>query len=164
MLRPMAYPEMYPQEEGGYHPVAASHTMFVERIDRAAAETIVERLQASTAPMSVAQLRVLGGAMSRVPVEATALAHRNSHIMVNIAALYEKPDDRPAHAAWVADFATALQQDDGGAYVNFLAEEGDARIRAAYPGPTWERLASIKAQYDPTNLFRLNQNIPPARQ
>jgi FAD/FMN-containing dehydrogenase len=46
--------------------------------------------------------------------------------------------------------------------VNFLGDEGDARIRDAYPGATWKRLAAIKARYDPTNLFRLNQNIPPA--
>jgi len=47
-------------------------------------------------------------------------------------------------------------------YVNFLADEGEARVRDAYPGATWERLTAIKARYDPTNLFRLNQNIPPA--
>ena len=43
-----------------------------------------------------------------------------------------------------------------------LGDEGEARVRAAYPGPTWDRLAAVKAQYDPTNLFRLNQNVPPA--
>ena len=64
--------------------------------------------------------------------------------------------------AWVTDFAAALRQSDGGAYVNFLGDEGEARIRAAYPGSTWDRLAAIKGRYDPTNLFRLNQNIPPA--
>jgi len=47
-------------------------------------------------------------------------------------------------------------------YVNFLGDEGVARIREAYPGATWDRLAAIKGRYDPTNLFRLNQNIPPA--
>ncbi len=51
---------------------------------------------------------------------------------------------------------------DTGAYINFLSDEGEARVRGAYPGPTWDRLAVIKARYDPTNLFRLNQNIPPA--
>jgi FAD/FMN-containing dehydrogenase len=58
--------------------------------------------------------------------------------------------------------AAALRQNDAGAYVNFLVDEGEARVRDAYPGPTWDRLAAIKARYDPTNLFRLNQNIPPA--
>jgi FAD/FMN-containing dehydrogenase len=162
MLKPMSYPEIYPPEEGGYHPVAAARTMFVDRIDRSVAETIVDRLQSSTASMSVAQLRVLGGAMARVPVDATAFAHRRSKIMVNVAALYEKPEEKVIHEAWVTDFAAALRQGDGGVYVNFLSDEGEARIRAAYPGPTWDRLASIKARYDPTNLFRLNQNISPA--
>ncbi len=64
--------------------------------------------------------------------------------------------------AWVEDFAGTLRQDEAGAYVGFLGDEGEARVRASYPGATWERLAAIKAHYDPTNLFRLNQNIPPA--
>ena len=66
------------------------------------------------------------------------------------------------HESWLTDFAAALRQGDGGAYVNFLGDEGEARIREAYPGATWERLTEIKGRYDPTNLFRLNQNIPPA--
>ncbi|MGB8982525.1 MAG: FAD-binding protein, partial [Anaerolineales bacterium] len=163
MLKPMHYPEMYPAEEGGdYHPVAAARTMFVDSIDRSAGETIMNYLQASTASMAVAQLRVLGGAMARVPVEATAFAHRKSRIMVNVAALYEKPEEKATHESWAASFAAALRQSDNGVYVNFLGDEGPARIRAAYPGRTWDRLAEIKRRYDPTNLFRLNQNIPPA--
>ncbi len=112
--------------------------------------------------MRVAQLRVLGGAMARVPVEATAFAHRRRRIMVNVAALYQDPDEAAVHEAWVTGFAAALRQGDAGAYVNFLGDEGEARVREAYPGSTWDRLAAIKARYDPTNLFRLNQNIPPA--
>jgi len=162
MLKPMSYPEIYQPEEGEYHPVAAARTMFVDSIDRSVAETIINHLQASSAAMSVAQLRVLGGAMARVPADATAFAHRKSRIMVNVAALYEKPGDKAKHEAWASDFAAALQQSDKGLYVNFLSAEGEARIRAAYPGSTWDRLASIKARYDPENLFRLNQNIAPA--
>ena len=113
--------------------------------------------------MRVAQLRVLGGAMARVPVEATAFAHRRSRIMVNVAAFYNGPEERAVREAWVAEFAAALDQGNADAYVNFLGDEGAARVREAYPGPTWERLAAIKARYDPTNLFRLNQNIPPAK-
>jgi FAD/FMN-containing dehydrogenase len=82
--------------------------------------------------------------------------------MVNVAALYEKLEEKVTHEKWAADFASALLQSDRGAYVNFLGEEGEARIRAAYPGSTWDRLTEIKARYDPTNLFRLNQNVPPA--
>jgi hypothetical protein len=136
--------------------------MFVETIDHDSAETIVEYLRASDATMRVAQLRALGGAMARVPADATAFAHRSSRIMVNLAAFYEGPEDRPRREAWVGDFEAALRQGDAGAYVNFLGDEGEARVRAAYPGRTWERLVEIKGRYDPTNLFRLNQNIPPA--
>ncbi len=164
MLKPIRYPEIYPAEEGGgdYHPVAASRTMFVDSIDGPVAETILNYLQASTGSMAVAQLRVLGGAMARVPADATAFAHRGSKIMVNVATLYDKPEEKPTHEAWASDFARTLRQSDRGVYVNFLGDEGESGIRAAYPGRTWDRLRSIKARYDPTNLFRLNQNIPPA--
>jgi FAD/FMN-containing dehydrogenase len=162
MIRPMRYPELYPPEEGGYHPTAVARTMFVNAIDRDVAATIVEYLEASDAPVRVAQLRVLGGAMARVPADATAYAHRASPIMVNVASFYTGPADRAVREAWVASFADTLRQEDGGAYVNFLGDEGADRVRAAYPGATWERLRAIKARYDPTNLFRLNQNIPPA--
>jgi hypothetical protein len=97
--------------------------------------------------------------MARVPTDATAFAHRRSRIMANVAAFYDGPDDRPVREAWVTDFAAGLRQDDTGAYVGFLADEGEARVRAAYPASTWDWLASIKARYDPTNLFRLNQNV-----
>jgi len=162
MVKPMRYPEIYPPEEGDYHPVASARTMFVETIDRSVAQTIVDYLNVSSAQMAVAQIRVLGGAMARVPADTTAFAHRGSPIMVNVAALYERPDQAPEHEPWLADFTAALRQEgDGGAYVGFLGDEGEGRIREAYPGSTWERLAAIKGRYDPTNLFRLNQNIPP---
>ncbi|HVF26278.1 MAG TPA: FAD-binding oxidoreductase [Anaerolineales bacterium] len=163
MVQPMRYPEIYAAEEGGYHPVAVGRTMFVDNIDYSVAETILSFLHSSTGSMAVAQLRVLGGAMARVPADATAFAHRTSKIMVNVAALYENPDDQPTHEAWVTQFAAALHQNDAGAYVNFLGVEGEASVRAAYPGGTWDRLAEIKERYDPGNLFRLNQNIPPVK-
>jgi FAD/FMN-containing dehydrogenase len=161
MLKPMSYPEIYPPEDASMHPLAVAHTMFVDSIDQNSAELILDRLQASTGMLSVAQLRVLGGAMARVPAEATAFAHRKAKIMANLAVLYQKPEEKSTHEAWTSDFAAALRQKDSGAYVNFLGDEGSARVRAAYPGPTWKRLVEIKARYDPDNLFHLNQNIPP---
>ena len=163
MVRPMRYPELFvgPGDEGDFHPVAVARTMYVDSIDRSAAETIVEQLEASTAMMAATQLRMLGGAAARVPVDATAYAHRQSRIMVNVAALFGAPEEAPEHERWVVGLADALRQDDTGAYVNFLGDEGEERIRAAYPGPTWDRLVEIKRRYDPTNVFRLNQNIPP---
>ena len=142
--------------------MAASRTMFVDAIDQHRANLIVNSLRASNAQIPAAQIRVLGGAMARVPVDATAFAHRQRRMMVNVAAIYTQPDEAATHEAWVTDFASGLRQGDTGAYVNFLGDEGVARIREAYPGATWNRLAAIKARYDPNNLFRLNQNIPPA--
>jgi FAD/FMN-containing dehydrogenase len=159
MVRAIPYPEMFPPDDHSYRPTAISRTMFVDTVDRDVAATIVEFLGASDASMRVAQLRVLGGAMARVPSDATAFAHRRSRIMVNVAAFYDGPDDRAIRAGWVSEFSAALHQGDDGAYVNFLSDEGAARVRAAYPGSTWDRLVTIKDRYDPTNLFRLNQNI-----
>ena len=162
MLKPMPYPEIYPPEEDDFHPTAVARTMFIDTIDRDVSQTILEHLRASDAPMRVAQIRVLGGAMARVPAEATAFAHRSSRIMVNVAAFYEGTEDRAMREAWVNHFAAALRQGEGGAYVGFLGEEGEERVREAYPESTWDRLAEIKRRYDSTNLFRHNQNIPPA--
>jgi len=162
MVRPMPYREIFPPHDEDYHPVAVGRTGFADAIDRAAAEAIVEQLEARTAPMAVVQLRVLGGAMARVPADATAFAHRQSRIMTNVAAVFERVEERPVHEPWVAGLAAQLSRPGAGAYVGFLADEGEDRVRAAYPGATWERLAGIKARYDPDNLFRLNQNVPPA--
>jgi FAD/FMN-containing dehydrogenase len=162
MLRPMPYPEMFAPEDPDYHPTAVARTMFVARVGPPEAATILERLNASDAPMRVAQLRVLGGAISRVPADATAYAHRAGRIMVNLAAFYEGESDKAVRQAWLDDFAARLDQGDPAAYVNFLGDEGQERVRAAYPPATWERLARIKGRYDPDNVFRLNQNVPPA--
>jgi FAD/FMN-containing dehydrogenase len=161
MVKPIPYPEIYPPDQEDYHPVAASRTMFVDSIDRATTDSILEHLQASTAMMSVAQIRVLGGAMARIPDAATAYAHRGRKMMVNVAALYQDPAEAEVHGRFVDDFAATIRRDSTGAYVNFLGDEGEKRVREAYPGGTWDRLADIKKRYDPTNLFRLNQNIPP---
>ena len=166
MLRPMPYPEIYPPEEEDYHPTAASRTMFLDELDSRTADTILRYLQESDASLRAVQLRALGGAMARVPVEATAFAHRHSKIMANLAAFYEGPEEKAVRDAWVEDFAAAIRQQDHGAYVNFIGPEGSAAggrlVREAYPGRTWQRLREIKARYDPDNLFHLNQNIPPA--
>jgi len=166
LIKPIALPEIYPPEEGAYHPLSASRTMFVKHVDRNIAKTIVDRteehVRASRAQMAGAQLRVLGGALARVPADATAYALRSSRIMVNLFSIYGTLEEAPAHDAWIAKMGAELEQGDKSAYVNFLTDEGAERIRAAYPGKTWDRLREIKRRYDPTNLLRLNQNIPPA--
>jgi FAD/FMN-containing dehydrogenase len=161
MLNPMPYPDVYPPDEEEYHPLAVGRTLFVESVDADLATTVLERLSTATAMMAVTQLRVLGGAVSRVPNDATAYAHRDRRIMVNVAALYQQPEEKAAHEAWANSFVAVLQQGTGGAYVNFLGDDGPERIREAYPAATWDRLVDVKRKYDPTNVFRANHNVSP---
>jgi FAD/FMN-containing dehydrogenase len=81
--------------------------------------------------------------------------------LVNVAAFYQGDTDREVRKEWVRQFARTLQPNEDAAYVGFLTDDGQERIRAAYPGPTMDRLRRIKSIYDPTNFFRLNQNILP---
>jgi FAD/FMN-containing dehydrogenase len=161
MVKPGPYVAMYPPEDPNYKPTAVARTMFVDGIDIDAARTIYDFLSTSDATMRVAQVRALGGAMARVSSDATAFAHRTKPMLVNVAAFYQGDADREKRRTWVKEFKRALQPDDA-AYVGFLTDDGDARIRATYPGTTWDRLQEVKSTYDPTNLFRLNENIAPA--
>lgn len=164
-LKPLAdlvavspYSAIYGEEDPDYHPTAVSRTLFADHVDGA---TAMQHIDLPEPGFRVLQIRVLGGAYARVPAEATAYAHRGEKIMLNVAAFYDGPEDKAVREAWVEKFSAALKPKTT-AYVNFVADEGPERVRAAYPGATWDRLRAIKAKYDPHNLFRLNQNIPPA--
>jgi FAD/FMN-containing dehydrogenase len=161
LVRPMTYPEMFPPTDPSYHPTAVSRNVLMDSVDADLAAAIVDRLEA-TDGMRVVQLRVLGGAIGRVAADATAYAHRSAPIMTNVAAFYAGPEDRVVRGAWVDGMVGLLDQGNPGAYVNFVGDEGPERVRAAYPGATWDRLASVKTTYDPENVFRRNQNVPPA--
>lgn len=161
-VAPSPFLSLY-EGEGGHPPgLPELRTLFVDRLPEDAAQTIVGFLTESDALVRLVQIRVLGGAINRVGVRDTAYAHRNSQIMLNLVNFYQDAADRPKRREWVDDLMGALRQGDPGAYVNFIGPEGPDRVRAAYPGATWDRLRQIKRQYDPTNLFRRNQNIPPA--
>ncbi|MGB8876545.1 MAG: BBE domain-containing protein [Solirubrobacteraceae bacterium] len=112
--------------------------------------------------MRAVQLRVLGGATARVPNDATAFAHRDRGLFVNVGAMYADGAEKATHDAWVNGIADALGKDGAGGYVGFLGDEDESTIRAAYPGQTWDRLRELKGRYDPDNLFRVNHKIPPA--
>jgi FAD/FMN-containing dehydrogenase len=162
MVRPIRYPEMYEVPEGPRPGFDAGTNVLVDAFAPAAAEAILEHLETSTARMAAAQLRVLGGAMARIPDDATAFGHRRAKMMVNVAAMYESPGEGPEHQAWVASLATALSDGSSAAYVGFVGNEGDQGVRRAYPPATLERLADVKRRYDPDNLFRRNLNVRPA--
>jgi FAD/FMN-containing dehydrogenase len=162
MIGPKPYPEIYMPEDPDYHPIAVSRTSLIDRVDARTIETIIEQLEAARPRMRVTQIRALGGAMARVPNEATAFAHRDRRFMVTVASLYERREERPEQEDWVNGLMGDLRKDQAAAaYVGFLADEGTDRIHEAYPRTTWERLAAIKDHYDPSNLFRRNQNVPP---
>jgi FAD/FMN-containing dehydrogenase len=160
-VRAMPYGEMFAAPPQDAPPRAVVRTFFSDSLDEAAAGELLERLQSSTAQLPAAQIRVLGGAVERVAPDATAFAHRHRRLSVNVAAVYGSPEEDAIHGAWADAAAAALRRGDDGAYVNFLGDEGAERVRAAYPGATWDRLAEVKRRYDPENVFRLNQNVPP---
>jgi FAD/FMN-containing dehydrogenase len=160
MVAPKSYLEMFPPEAEGYHPIAASRVFFADTIDQSVGEAVIESLQASTAMMSAVQFRVLGGAIARVPSDATAFAHRNRKLMINVAAMTQDVAGLAEQEAWVTKLAERLQQGPG-AYTGFLGVDGAERIGEAYPPSTYERLVAVKRQYDPRNLFRSNHNVVP---
>jgi hypothetical protein len=162
MVKPMPYAEMYGPEDPGYRPLAVGRNLFLDEVDVATASRIVEALAASDAPLRAVQLRALGGAMARVPADATAFAHRDAPVMAQVVSFYEGEHDRARRERWVIDLAAAIDQGRPGGYVNFIEQVGDEGVRRAYPTATFERLARVKARYDPHNLFRLNHNVPPA--
>lgn len=161
LLHPMSYAELFPPDDTEYHPIASSRTMFLDYVDESVAETILNHLSKATGMMSVTQLRVLGGAMSRVPEDATAYAHRKSKIMANLAVLYQDISEKPIHEKWVDEFQNAITQTDKGAYVNFINTVGEDELNAAYPSNTLGKLRQVKVKYDSQNLFKMNQNIKP---
>jgi FAD/FMN-containing dehydrogenase len=162
MVRPIRYPEMIEGPEGPRPALDAGTNALVDAFPSGAAEAILEHLETATAQLAAAQLRVLGGAMARIPDDATAFGYRGTKMMVNVAAIYGSPEERPEHEAWAGSLVTALSDGAAGAYVGFLGDDGEQGVRRAYPPATLERLAAVKRQYDPDNLFRRNLNVQPA--
>jgi len=129
----------------------------------AAIETLVEHASVQTSPKSYCIVFQLGGALGRVDEGETAFSQRGAAYNVNINAVWTDDDpEAERHIAWARDFFDAMQPHAGGrVYVNFLGDEGQDRVRAAYGERNYDRLARLKRVYDPTNVFRLNQNIQP---
>jgi FAD/FMN-containing dehydrogenase len=130
----------------------------VETID-----AMIAAVENAQSPMSMVQVRPLGGAFGRVAPGETAFAHRERSVMVAVLGLWlDETDDPDVHRSWTVDTFDTLRPIAAGVYSNFLADEGEARVHDAYPDATYARLAEVKRQYDPENVFRFNQNIRPA--
>jgi len=166
-VAPKPYPDLFPADGDDDGPAwgVASRTVFADALDDALIDVILDRLASPSAPEALVQLRVLGGAIARIPNAATAYGWRDRPVAVWLITPFADLDRAPDHEVWTEAFAAELRaRIDGpaGAYVNFMgAEDGDA-VRAAYPPATLERLRDVKGRYDPDNLFRANRNIAPA--
>jgi hypothetical protein len=166
MVAPMPYPGVFKfTEEGSVRGTYSVRSHFLPALDLDAAEAIVAGAQRGTSPESMVQIRVLGGALARVPVEATAFAHRNATIFVAAINpwLEATPEEERQHVAWTESVWNDLKPKATGAYASFQGDEGNECVNQAYPPPTYKRLARIKAQYEPDNFFRANCNIVPQR-
>jgi FAD/FMN-containing dehydrogenase len=115
-------------------------------------------------PETIVQIRVLGGAMGRVSVDATAFAHRAAQAMVIVTNFGPGSADAGNRSARTEQVWQALQPYADGVYVNFLVDEGEQRIHEAYPPATYALLVALKNRFDPTNFFHMNQNIKPTGQ
>jgi FAD/FMN-containing dehydrogenase len=163
-LAPMSYPRLQSLYDitAPFGMKAYWRSAYLTGLPDEAVRTITEFAASASSPLSQILVTHLGGALRQAPAGGTSFGHRDSAHVLEIIA---KWNDGPAepHARWADQFLAAMQPfATGGVYVNFLGDEGRARIEAAYEPAAMARLARIKASYDPDNFFRANQNILPA--
>jgi hypothetical protein len=136
---------------------------FVKELPEASIAQRIAQAQCKPVGPSLFGFHPIDGAAGRIAADATAWSHRGAKWAEVMVGVTHDPAEDEAVVTWARETWSALHPySAGGAYVNFMMEEGDARIQASY-GPHYERLAGIKARYDPDNLFRVNQNIQPRR-
>jgi FAD/FMN-containing dehydrogenase len=149
-----------PTAPHGMHNYNKSH--FLSELPDAAIDRMVELHEGVPSPMSLIINSRLGGAIGRVPHDATAFGHRDAYRQVWIVSSWWE-DDADEQIAWCRDVFDAMTpHSTGGVYVNALGNEGSSRVRASYEDAAWQRLVAAKHRWDPENVFRLNQNIPPS--
>ncbi|RYE70875.1 MAG: hypothetical protein EOP19_32690 [Hyphomicrobiales bacterium] len=161
LVAPGPYSSMY-MPEPDVRLAFGVRSRLIDSFGRAEAQAVIDAIERSDALIALGEIRVLGGAMARVPVEATAFAHRQSRTMVSFIGVTPDPADAPRQAEWAQTGIEAIAHDGDRVYVNFIVGDKVDRRGAAYPPATMARLRQIKRRYDPDNLFRLNQNIVPA--
>ncbi|MEU1982553.1 FAD-binding oxidoreductase [Nocardia sp. NPDC019395] len=118
---------------------------------------------AASAPSAMTQIHLhqMGGAVARVAGDATAVPFRDAPFMLNIVTMWADPDDDAINLEWLADCWRKIESATRSSYSNFLSDDEADRFRTAHSAPTWNRLRDIKTEWDPDNMFRFNQNIPP---
>ncbi|MEZ4681254.1 MAG: BBE domain-containing protein [Caldilineaceae bacterium] len=138
---------------------------YLSNLDEATINALIPRASHPPQPMVLVVLWHYGGAMSQVGATATAFTGRDAPYLLSVDAMWRDPQDSEEVIAYAQDFLAAMEAySPGGLYVNFagLGEEGERLVQSAY-GANYTQLSTLKLKYDPTNLFRLNQNIRPAR-
>jgi FAD/FMN-containing dehydrogenase len=137
-------------------------TSGMRQITDAAIETIIEGAATCPSPHSLVFLEHYHGAYSRAALDATAYRHRDINHHLILFGHWVDPADTPQNVAWIRAFYDAMQPHvTGGTFTSFMDhDESAGRLQTSF-GPNYERLMALKAKYDPTNLFRVNQNIPP---
>jgi FAD/FMN-containing dehydrogenase len=162
VISPIPYPVMFAFTEEAARPGFPQYvrSLFAHHLSEQAIQTLVTQASGIICPETMVQIRILGGAMSRVPSDATAFAHRDKQVMLSVFDT-EFQLGNSEHLVRAEQLWQALSPYAEGAYVNFLMDEGEQGVHQAYPPATYARLAALKQRYDPTNLFHLNQNIWP---
>ncbi len=136
---------------------------YLRALDDGALETIVAHATQAPSPLTQVHVHQMGGAVGRVAPDATAFVHRRAPFVLNIVGTWAEPAADDANLMWVRDFWSAIEPATEGVYVNFLGEEGEERVRAAYSPGVYERLVALKDRYDSGNVLRFNQNVRPSR-
>ena len=145
--------------------LAYEKALYLDELSDDAIAVVAEHAPRKRSPLSFMPVFPLGGAYAQVPEDATAFGgSRTARYVFNMAAICPAPDLYEADRAWVRSFWDALRpySTGSGSDVNFMAEYEEDRVRAAYGPAKYDRLARIKAEYDPDNTFHLNANIKPA--
>ena len=165
LLHPLPYQMLQGMFDEGSPAGLQNHwkSHFLTGLSDGAIETLEQYAAQRISPLSQMHIYHLGGAMSRIPANATAYPHRDGRFILNIIGMWPDPSENAQQIQWVRDTWQAMTPySTGGAYLNFMGEEGADRVRAAY-GENYARLVDVKRRYDPTNFFHLNQNIPPEK-
>jgi hypothetical protein len=165
LVRPMAYCEVQRMIDAADPPGLQNYwkSNFLRGLTDAAIESIISHFEAVTSPRTEVIIEHLHGAVSRVDQDETAFNHRDAEFSFLIDSKWADPAESEKHIRWTRDYFSAMESFYvGGAYINYLGDEGEDRVKAAYGAAKYQRLAALKKTYDPTNLFHLNQNIRPA--
>ncbi len=138
-------------------------TSYVNDLGAGAVDMVIERYRQVPSPQSHVVLYTLGGAVGRVPADATAVSYRDARHILLWVGMWESAEADETNRTWVREsWAAAETFASGGFYPNYDAETSPERTAAAFGAVKFQRLAALKAKFDPANLFRLNQNVPPA--